>query len=167
MDDSYTCLHSDSPRVTQEVAGKLIGHQASSFQLSISMSSLHVCKCHFKRQKKMARHIIVVSRGTSVCNREFDKKDFTDRGLWISLNQRSKDRQPGLLGWPGWYFEGPGSPSSVFLLQLAGGGSCSLALYLTLGHMWCHFCTSGRRASLMPPAACHSRHLQAVSCVFF
>ena len=67
IDDSYTCSHTDSPRVTQEVAGKLIGHQASSFQLSISMSFLHVCRCHFQKQKKMARHIIVVSRGTSVC----------------------------------------------------------------------------------------------------
>ena len=100
-------------------------------------------------------------------NRELDKKDFTDRGLWISLNQHSKDRQPGLLGWPGWYFLGPGSPSSVLLLQLEGGGSCSPAPYLTRGHVWCHFCISGRRASLTPPAACHSHHLQAVSCVFF
>ena len=44
IDDSYTCLHSDSLWVTQEVTGKLSGHQASSFQLSISMSFLHVWK---------------------------------------------------------------------------------------------------------------------------
>lgn len=29
IDDSHTCLHSDSPRVTQGVTGKLNGHRAS------------------------------------------------------------------------------------------------------------------------------------------
>ena len=98
-------------------------------------------KKFLRKQKKMARYIIVVSRAGSVYIWCKSIENLTERSSQIEVSGfqeqarigKSKNKQPGLLGWFGWYFWGLGS-SSVFLLQLEGGGSCSFALCLPRGH---------------------------------
>ena len=129
-------------------------------------------KKFLRKQKKMARYIIVVSRAGSVYIWCKSIENLTERSSQIEVSGfqeqarigKSKNKQPGLLGWFGWYFWGLGS-SSVFLLQL----EAVLLFFCSLpppGPQLCHFYIPGRRPPLMPPADHHSHHLRAVSPVF-